>query len=128
MSEDARQVLGARGEAIARSHLSARGLTILDQNFRTRYGELDLVAEDRRWLVFCEVKTRIGRGYAGDPAPLEAVGPRKRRQLRFMAREWLASRARERGAGAAELRFDAIGVLLDPGGRLLSLEHIEGAF
>lgn len=103
-------------------------MAILDQNFRTRYGELDVIAEDRRYLVFCEVKTRIERGLGGAPAPLAAVGPRKRRQLRFMAREWLSVRARERSAGAAELRFDAIGVLLDPGGRLLSLEHIEGAF
>ena len=49
----------------------ARGLEIIDRNFRTRYGELDLVARDERYLVFCEVKTRIVRR---SPGPLGRQG------------------------------------------------------
>src|SRR3954469_3945002 len=56
---DPRRALGAAGERLARAHLEARGLMILDANFRTRHGELDIVAVDARSLVFCEVKTRI---------------------------------------------------------------------
>jgi putative endonuclease len=128
---DPRRALGAAGERLARTHLEARGLTLLDTNFRTRHGELDIVAADRRCLVFCEVKTRIARGRRPDPqaelGPFAAIGPRKRRKLRLLAREWLA----RRGADAPwrpELRFDAVGVELDERGRLLRIDHLEGAF
>jgi putative endonuclease len=126
---DPRRALGAAGERLARAHLEARGLVVLDANFRTRHGELDIVAADARCLVFCEVKTRVAAAGDRDPAlgPLVAIGPRKQRRLRLLAREWLA----ERGADAPwrpELRFDAVAVELDPTGRLVGLDHLEGAF
>jgi putative endonuclease len=129
---DPRRALGAAGERLARAHLEARGLAILDANFRTRHGELDIVAADARCLVFCEVKTRIvartGSGGAdSELGPLAAIGPRKQRRLRLLAREWLA----HRGADAPwrpELRFDAVAVELDPSGRLVRLDHLEAAF
>jgi putative endonuclease len=102
---------------------------VVDRNFRTRYGELDVVARDARFLVFCEVKTRVVR--ASDTAaalgPFAAIGPRKQRQVRAMAREWLAAGLLE-GARPPEIRFDAIGIGFDARGRLLSLEHLEAAF
>ena len=128
---DPRRTLGAAGELLAARHLEARGFEIVDQNFRTRYGELDLVASDRRFLVFCEVKTRIARGEQGPLGPLAAIGVRKRRQVRAMAREWLGARAPDARCDSGsppEIRFDAIGLTLDVQGRLLSLEHLEGAF
>jgi putative endonuclease len=137
---DPRRILGARGEELAARHLEARGLEIVARNFRTRYGELDLVARDERTLVFCEVKTRIARGPPGVATggeadvlgPFAAIGLRKQRQVRAMAREWLAERGGAGGplAGARppELRFDAIGISFDTGGRLLSLDHLEAAF
>ena len=124
---DARRRLGAKGEELARRHLEARGFTLLDSNFRTRHGELDLVAADERHLVFCEVKTRVLAGSPGEPGPFAAIGARKRKQLRLMAREWLAQRGPD-GPRPPELRFDAIGIAFDRQGRLLSLEHLEGAF
>jgi len=128
MSSDPRRGTGARGERIAERHLVLRGYRILERNFRTRYGEVDLVAANERAIVFCEVKTRIDGSRFG-MAPLEAIGPRKRRQLRTMARQWL----QERPVGSArprrdELRFDAIGVTLARDGTLLRLEHVPGAF
>src|SRR3712207_223600 len=125
---DHRRNLGALGEGIACRHLRARGYEVVDRNFRTRHGELDVVAALPRCLVFCEVKTRLGRRLGSEFPPLSAVGPRKRRRLRAMAREWLAS---ARAAGCrrpGELRFDAIGVTVDLEGRLLPLEHVENAF
>lgn len=134
---DPRRDLGARGERLAADHLEALGLEVIDRNFRTRLGEIDLVARDRRFLVFCEVKTRLLRGGArGRPVgraprdplgPLSAVGPRKRRQVRTMARAWLTAAARD-GPAPPEIRFDAIGIWLDDRGRLVELEHVEGAF
>jgi putative endonuclease len=124
---DPRKELGGRGEELARRHLEARGFTVLDANFRTRHGELDLVAADRRQLVFCEVKTRMLSGPPGELGPFAAIDVRKRRQVRVMAREWLAQRD-SKGPWPPELRFDAIGIGFDRAGRLVSLEHLEGAF
>src|SRR3954447_19988931 len=127
-SVDPRRTLGERGERIAAEHLTRAGYTILAANFRTRFGELDLVAADAGCLVFCEVKTRIAGTRRGPAGPLDAIGPRKRAQVRAMAREWLASdsaAARPRRPG---LRFDAIGILISRSGRLVSLDHLEDAF
>jgi putative endonuclease len=123
-------LVGALGEDLARRHLEARGFELLDANFRTRHGELDLVAAAVGCLVFCEVKTRVvarARVSGRELGPFAAIGERKRRQVRLMAREWLASRG-PRAPWRPELRFDAIGIELDPGGNLLRLEHLEGAF
>lgn len=126
MATDRRRNLGALGERLAADHLAARGYRILDRNFRTRYGELDIVARDRRHLVFCEVKTRLVAQGPGPFGPLVAVGPRKRAQVRRMAGQWL--RERTGRAGGDQTRFDVIGILVDRAGRVLSLDHIEDAF
>src|SRR5436305_7241505 len=127
MPQDRRIPRGALGERIAADHLKRNGYRILARNFRTRYGELDLVAADERALVFCEVKTRVARGMSGPATPLEAIGPAKRRQLRRMAREWFADTHVPRPA-TRRARFDAIGVLLSAAGSVLAIEHVEDAF
>lgn len=124
---DRRRLLGQRGERVACEHLAARGYEVVGRNFRTRFGELDIVARDGRCLVFCEVKTRVSNGSGAPFGPLTAVGTRKQRQLRRMAGQWLAAERRPR-AGGDSIRFDAIGVTLAPDGRLLELEHLENAF
>lgn len=121
---DRRRQLGQTGETLAAQHLVRRGFRILERNYRTRWGELDIVAFNGQELVFCEVKTRGGG--AARVWPLESVHPRKRRQVRRMASSWLRDRPGHPYARA--LRFDAIGVSLDAAGRLVSLEHLEGAF
>jgi putative endonuclease len=122
---DPRRARGAAGERAAAEMLAALGYEILERNFRTKYGELDIVAVDRDILVFCEVRARVGLNaiaYA-----FESIGPGKRLQLRKMAREWfrlsLAERPPTRG-----VRFDAIAVALTRDGRTLSIEHVRDAF
>jgi putative endonuclease len=128
MSNDPRRRLGEIGESLAAQHLEARGYEVIDRNFRTRHGELDLVASDRRCLVFCEVKTRIARAAPSPFGPLAAIGFRKRRQVRAIAREWLAANTSTDRPRPGRLRFDAIGVSFDARGRLVGLEHLEDAF
>lgn len=124
MAENAAQLLGRTGEALAAEHLVRRGFRILDRNYRTRFGELDIVAFDGCTLVFCEVKSRtVNRAGIG---PFEAVHPAKRAQVRRMSRSWLAAGAPR--PFAAAIRFDAIGVVFDRAGRLVALEHLEAAF
>lgn len=124
MSSDPRHRLGATGEQLAAEHLARRGFRIVERNYRTRWGELDIIAYDGRTLAFCEVKARRAGGSAG--GPFEAIRPLKQAQVRKMAGSWLIER-RDRPR-ADVIRFDAIGVTFDGGGRLVSLEHLEGAF
>lgn len=128
VSADSRRTRGAIGESLAEEHLVAAGYSVLERNFRTRYGELDLIACSERALVFCEVKTRVSGSRGGPPGPLDAIGPKKRRRLRLMAAQWLAARASEERPSRATLRFDAIGITITTGGRLAKLEHVEDAF
>jgi putative endonuclease len=122
---DPRNARGAAGEQAAAEMLSALGFEILERNFRTRFGELDIVASDRDTLVFCEVRSRVGRDGLG--WALQSIGPGKRLQLRKMAREWfrLTTAATPRTRAT---RFDAVAVALSPAGRVLSIEHVRDAF
>ena len=128
VSTNPRRARGELGERLAEEHLIAAGYQVVERNFRTRYGELDLVASEPGALVFCEVKTRTEGSRAGPPTPLEAIGREKRRRLRLMAAQWLSKRGAELRPAPALLRFDAIGVTLTAAGRLARLEHVEDAF
>ena len=118
------KALGRRGEQLAVAHYERLGYRVLARNHRTRFGELDLVLADPgdHTIVFCEVKSRR----AGSGPVWENLHPAKRRQVRSMAAAWLTE-VQDR-PWAAELRFDAIGVVFDARGKLLALDHVENAF
>ncbi|HUH80907.1 MAG TPA: YraN family protein [Solirubrobacteraceae bacterium] len=130
----ARGRLGALGEELAAAHFRRLGFRVLERNVSARDGEIDLIAFDGRTLVFAEVKTaraagagsRAGRGRQ-EAVPLDWLQPRQRVRIRRLARAWLADPDRDHPR-AAELRFDAVGVVVDGRGRLLALEHLEGAW
>lgn len=124
VSGDPRHRLGALGERLAADHLLRRGYRILERNYRTRWGELDIVAFDGHTIAFCEVKTRRAAFRGG--TPFEAIHPRKRSQVRKMVGSWLVERSDH--PRASDIRCDAIGVTIDDAGRLLAIEHLEGAF
>jgi putative endonuclease len=113
------------GEQLAAEHLERQGFRIVERNYRTRWGELDIVAFDGQVMAFVEVKTR--RMAADSASPFEAIRPHKRAQVRRMARSWLLDRRGQRPF-AQVMRFDAIGVSFDAAGRLLAIDHLEGAF
>jgi putative endonuclease len=125
VSSDPRHRLGQLGEQLAADHLNRRGFEIVERNYRTRWGELDIVAFDGTMLVFCEVKTRRLDSTAAQ-SPFDAIRHGKRSRVRKMAGRWLCERNDR--PYADELRFDAIGVTFDPSGRLVGIEHLEGAF
>ncbi len=122
MGTDARQATGRIGEEAAARHLERLGYDVLARNHRTRFGELDIVATDGACIVFVEVKTRR----AGSGRPWDSLHDHKRAQVRRMAAAYL-SEVTDRPY-SAELRFDAIGVILAADGSLVELEHLEGAF
>jgi putative endonuclease len=130
-SADLRRLLGRRGEELAMAHLHRLGFSPLGRNERTRYGEIDLIAFDGQTLVFAEVKTRRvnaqRQGIRPDQQPLVWLRPRQRARLRRLAAAWLREEKHIRPT-AHTIRFDAIGVILDTKDRLISLDHIEGAW
>jgi putative endonuclease len=125
-----------RGEQLAAAHLERLGFTILERNVRTRHGEIDLIAFDGRTLVFAEVKTRrVAGGRRELPPgqePLATLRPRQRARLRRLAVAWLSATPpdddRRSRPTARTIRFDALGVVLDAGEKLLRLDHLEGAW
>jgi putative endonuclease len=126
-----RQRTGRLAEARAAEHLISAGCQIVERNARTRFGELDLVAFDprRRALVFVEVKAVRAGSKVGPERAVLWVTPRKQAQVRRLATAWLAER-RESGSTPryAEIRFDAIGIVLGRDDEVVDLEHLLGAF
>jgi putative endonuclease len=126
MTEPRRRLGNAAEEAVARRLVAARW-ELLERNARTRFGELDIVALDQATLVFLEVKAgREGTDF-GPVRPVHAVDMRKQRQVRRLATAWLTER---RGSipRYSEIRFDAVGVILNRAGQVVDYDHIRGAF
>jgi putative endonuclease len=115
---NAKDELGRAGEQLAVEHLERAGLRVLDRNWRSADGEIDIVAAERRMLVVCEVKTRSGTRFG---TPLEAVTRHKRARLRRLAVQWLVAH----GVLFDEVRIDVIGILRDAKGDF-EIEHIRG--
>lgn len=122
--KDPRVGRGRAGERLARLHLEERGYEILETNFRSRYGEIDLIARCGDVVAFIEVKARRSRRHG---EPFEAVGHRKQGQIRRMAEMWVAARG-ERSLRECSFRFDVVSIMLDQYGGCAELAHIEDAF
>ncbi|GAA4741439.1 YraN family protein [Gordonia alkaliphila] len=106
---DRRGQVGRIGEDFAAEFIDSIGWKILDRNWRTRYGELDLIAADGGTLVIVEVKTRASHTYTD---PVAAITPTKLRRMRLLARQWLAAQP-DPAPWWEVVRFDAISVQLD---------------
>ncbi len=114
-----RQELGATGERLAENFLKKKGYRIVGKNIRSPFGEIDLVAEERRTLVFVEVKTRSGNEFG---FPEEAVIQKKQKRLARLA-SWYVMTRRKTGAAC---RFDILAVEL--AGGEFNFRLIQNAF
>ena len=112
--------LGDFGEYIAYKLLKKKKYKITAMNFRARQGEIDIIAENKEWLVFVEVKTRKGKEF-GNAA--EAVDYKKQAHMRSAAGEYISKNPTDK-----EIRFDVIEVYASLNDGIYSLEetnHIE---
>lgn len=110
---------GASGEDAAVAHLSRLGCAILDRNFRTRAGEIDIVAREGETTVFVEVKRREAAGHG---TAAEFVSPAKMRRVVSAARLYAA----RHGLSESPIRFDVIAIDVMDGRE--QLRHHKGAF
>lgn len=97
--------LGEKGELLAKVYLEKEGYTILAQNFRTRYGEIDIIAKFKEEIVFFEVKTRSGIDHG---LPCEAVNKAKQRKIHGVANYYLFIT----GSQCRKCRIDIIEILI----------------
>ena len=102
--------------------MAAAGYVIRERNYRTRSGEIDLIAEDSGTLCFVEVKGRSGPGF-GEPA--EAVTLEKQRRIALAAQEYLW---RRRLAASTRCRFDVVSIVDSGGGVAPRVEIHRDAF
>ncbi|HSO61109.1 MAG TPA: YraN family protein [Desulfobacterales bacterium] len=98
-----RQQYGAQSESLAARLLKQRGYTILETNYRTPLGEIDIIARDRGTIVFVEVKARRSLGFGG---PKWAVTPKKQRKISMVALYYLKTTRQSQ----AKARFDVVAI------------------
>ena len=118
-TNDGRRHTGESGESIAVRFLKKKGYEIIEQNYRCKLGEIDIIARDGRVLAFVEVKARRTGDFGG---PKWAVTPRKQRKISMVALKYL----KETEQMEKKARFDVVAIRLLPGDP--DVEIIKNAF
>ncbi|MBU0991667.1 MAG: YraN family protein [Proteobacteria bacterium] len=113
------QRFGKKAEGIAARHLAKNGYRILEKNYRTRAGEIDLIAMDGPTIVFVEVKARRSDSYG---LPKEAVSYHKQKKITMSAQYYL----KETGNPDVKARFDVVSICM--AGNRSSIEVVKNAF
>jgi putative endonuclease len=103
MTNDSRQALGISGEDLACAELQRRGYVIVERRYRTRFGEIDIIAKDGPTTVFIEVKARMTQEFGGAAA---AMTRWKQRRIARMAVDYLA----RRNLHDCPCRFDVVAI------------------
>ena len=111
------KTIGDMGEHIALAHCISNGYEFVDRNYRSRYGEIDIIIKNSEYIVFAEVKTRHKNSYS---TPAEAVDRRKQKRIITTAAIYL-----EKNPTDLQPRFDVIEIIYD---KNIHINHIENAF
>ena len=115
-----RKAVGELGEKMAVEYLKKRGYHILETNFRCREGEFDIIARDKDYLVFVEVRTRRGFSFG---TPEESVTAAKKEKLTSLAFAYLQTHRNS----PSSWRFDMVAVELNQEGQISRIELIQDA-
>lgn len=115
-----RKEIGDRGEKLAGEYLKKKGYKLRQQNYRCRYGEIDIIAEKKKVLVFIEVRTKTGTAFG---TPEESVTAVKKEKLIASAMDYLSSHDNL----PQQWRIDFVAVELDKEGKASRIDLIENA-
>ena len=113
------KIIGRRGEDIAKRYLIDKKYKILEENFKCKIGEIDIIASDGEYIIFVEVKTRTSTKYG---IPCQAVNFYKQRIIGKVASLYLSNNKLYNEM----CRFDIVGILIM--NKQISISHIENAF
>ncbi len=113
---------GFRGEDLAAEYLRKKGFIITERNYHSRFGEIDIIAENEEYILFVEVKTREAGSMV---SPAEAVDPKKQEKIMMTANTYLS-----RSFSELQPRFDVAQITVVPSGRReeYKIDYIENAF
>lgn len=114
-----RQILGKKGESAAVRYLKKQGYKIIEQNYRSKAGEIDIIARERKTLVFVEVKTRRSTSYG---SPKWGVTPKKQKAISMAALYYL----KVTNQTHADARFDVVSIMAQEGHQ--QIELVRNAF
>lgn len=114
------KVTGNKGEEMAAKYLENKGYSVIERNFRTRFGEIDIVCWDGPILVFVEVKTKIGHDF-GEPEDM--VGKSKIGQVKRMGEIYVLDKN-----FTGQCRVDVVAIVLLPDGKIEKLEHYQAVY
>ncbi len=104
------QEIGIYGEKLAAKYIKRKGFKVIAKNYRVKGGEIDIIAENKKYIIFAEVKTRSSKkdierfGRASD-----AVGEEKKQHLRTAARRYMSENRTDK-----KPRFDVVEIYLTP--------------
>ena len=114
-----KKLAGRRGESAAAEYLKKKKYRIIGMNYSCRFGEIDLIAENREYVAFVEVKSRKNARFA---EAREFVNEAKQRRIAATAALWLAQNQTKK-----QPRFDVVEIY-GTDGEIRSINHIENAF
>lgn len=114
------KVTGNRGEELATAYLLKNCYRVLERNFRTRFGEIDIICRDGQTFVFVEVKTKIGHDF-GEPE--EMVNKSKIAKVKRMGEVYLQDNGLNVGC-----RVDVVAIVLENNGSVEKLEHYQAVY
>ncbi len=113
--------VGKLGEDIARKHLQSKNYKIITSNFKTKFGEIDVIAIKDNVLVFVEVKLKIGDFFG---SPEEMINPTKMFQVQNTAESFLQTNPKI-AKSVESYRIDAICIVLDQNKEVTRVDHYE---
>lgn len=113
------KTVGSKGEAIVSQYLKDKGYIITAQNYHSRFGEIDIIAETSEIIAFVEVKTRAIDSLS---APRESVDAKKQQKIRLTALQYMAHNF----CDDLQMRFDVAEIIYE--NNTCKINYIEGAF
>lgn len=116
---NSRQKFGEKSESIAVNYLKKQGYKIIEQNYRTKLGEIDIIAKEKGTITFIEVKSRKSKNFGN---PKWAVTPKKQRKISMVALQYLKTTMQSN----AKARFDVVSIISSPDNP--SIEIVKNAF
>ena len=115
---------GREGEEIAREYLIKKGFRLIQSNYSNVLGEIDIIMSDKDWLVFVEVKLKVGDKYG---SPEEMINKNKLAKVRRVAESFLVLE-KETAKNFEKYRIDAVCIVLDEDKTVRSIKHYENLY